>query len=310
MARVVSTDLSYAFLDGVQTVFINALTGTPTIWQEIATQVESDGPSEKYFSIGQVAMPQEFKGERIPRGLIENGFEVTNVPYEDTIEVDARTLRDDRSGMLKVRIQDLAYRNNQFVDKLVMAKLGAGATDLCYDGLAFFSASHVEPKADYITAQSNLPTITAVTDAATAAAGLQTALTAMCLFKDDRGEVMNVRGTHVVCAPALEWWFAQALNATLYPGVVNASNAALQGRVKMLVNAWAPAATWWAVVDASGPLKPMIYQHREGPTLTSYTPQGEQETYESFMRKRLLWGSFLEGAAAYGDWRRAILGHA
>jgi phage major head subunit gpT-like protein len=308
MARVVATDLNYAFLDGVQTIFQQALAAVPTSWQDLSTVIESDGPSETYSWMGQTAMPRAFARERVPRALMEQGFVLTNADYEDTIEVDSNAFKDDKTGQLNVRVRDLATRNIQFIDYLMLTKLAAGATDLCYDGLSFFNDNHVDPKAEYTTVQDNKFDL-AVTDAATALSQLQAVLTSMRKFKDDRGIAVNAMGTHIVCAPALEFYFLQAMNSTLVPGSLSTTNV-LTGRCKVVVNPWAATDTFWAVLDCSAPVRPLIYQHREGPTLDAYVPEGGRPTWESFMRKRYLWGTFLRCAVGYGDWRRAALGKA
>ena len=79
----------------------------------------------------------------------------------------------------------------------------------------------------------------------------------------------------------------------------------MQGRLQLVVSHWLTDTNRWYVLDTTGVVKPLIWQLRDGPNLTHYIPKGQDETRESFMRKRLYFGADLRGEVAFADWRFA-----
>lgn len=304
----VSTDLVYGLKSGVQTGFMKEFAAWEGVWPAIATKVNSTKLSEDYSWLNAPPMMREMTDERLPKALVEQGFTLTNKDYESSLEVSMNVIADDQYGQVSVRVRDWARRSAQFLDKMAVQTLAAGnaATyGLCYDGQYFFDTDHIDPRSEYQTNQSNYASGggSALSDTT-----IKTGITAMLNFKDDRGEPYPSNPDTLIVGPALEWTARELLETKKVGGTTSLPGTnVLTGRLKVIVSPYITSATAWFLLNTSGVMKPIIYQHREGPTITSYTPDGDRETRESFFRRRLYFGCFIRGAWGYGDWRTAYM---
>lgn len=263
-----------------------------------AMKVNSAAASEKFGWLGQAPTMQEFKDEKVPKGLLDFDYTIRNVPYEATLKVDKFALRNDQMQGIQVRIRDLAARAKIFPAKLLMELVKAGTSQLCYDGLAFFSASHVEGSSG---TQSNLLTGTGVT-LATLKADFNAAVAAMLSYKDDQGEPFyeDELGMDllIVCPPALKALFMELMNSN----IISQSDNSLKGAAKVMSSSRLTDTNDWYLFNNGGVVKPLILQ--ENTPVEFGALEGNSD--EGFMRRMYHYGVEWYGNVGFGLWQKAI----
>lgn len=283
---------------GLRADFMKAFEGTENaLIMQAALNVPSSAASEKFGWLGSSPTMQEFKDEKAPKGLLDFDYTISNVPYEATIKVDKFALKNDQLGGVQVRIRDLAARAKQFPIKLMIELLKAGTTQLCYDGLPFFSVSHTEGDSG---TQSNLLTGTGIT-AAQLTADFRAARAAMWGLKDDRGEPFyeDVNMDLVVlCPPALQGVFEELFTASMISNTTNV----LKGAAQVAVSSRLTDANDWYLLNKAGAIKPLVFQ--ENMPVTFGALEGDSES--GFMRRFYHYGVEWYGNVGFGLWQKAM----
>ncbi len=287
---------------GLRSEFFNRFDGTPVLYRDLATRIQSNADRETYRWLGTVPKMREWGTGRLAQGLRTESYSVENLKYEATIEVDRDEIADDQTGQIRVRIGELAQRAATHKDYLISQLLAAGeSTGLAYDGVAFFSASHVSGSSG---AQSNLMEPSAGNPASPSLGDFQDALKAaiarMLAFKDDQGEPMLIDSTGLVCLvpPGMYFTALEAINATV---VGNRSNV-LQAAARVASMPWLTDATKWYLLKTDGVVRPFIFQDREPVEFNALTAESE----EGFMREKYIYGVRARYRMAYGYWQYAI----
>ena len=259
-------------------------------------QTTSDGQDEKYGWLGQAPNLEEWIDERKLHGLYDFDYTLTNVDYEATLKVSKNTLKDDRLGATKTRINDLARKAKLHPRKLFFDKIIAGTSDLCYDGQAFFSNSHSEGDSG---TQDNL-LAGAGTSLANLKTGFQAAEAAMMGFVDDRGEPLNegAMDLYVVCPAQLKASFRELMTSIQ----IGSSSNALKGAFKLISSSRLADVDDWYLLDASGVLKPFIWQNRQNPEFNAL----EGNSTAGFMSKYWYYGIDYRAVMGYGLWQKAV----
>ncbi len=212
-------------------------------------------------------------------------------------------IADDQTGQIRVRIGELAQRAATHKDYLISQLLAAGADAdaLAYDGVSFFSGSHVSGASG---SQDNDLTLTAVDTSDPTADefrdSLKQAIGQMMGFKDDTGEPMAVAGTGLACIvpPTMYLTALEAVNATL---VSNTTNI-LQGAAGVMSLPWLTSSSIWYLVKTDGVIRPLIFQDREPIEFNSLTENSE----EGFKREKFLYGVRARYRMTYGYWQFAV----
>lgn len=284
---------------GLRANFMKAYESTePTMLMKAAMLIKSAAADEKFGWLGAVPTMQEFKDEKSPKGLIDFDYTIKNVPYEGTLKVDKFAIRNDQLGAIQIRIRDLAARARVFPAKLMMQLLVAGTSQLCYDGLPFFSASHVEGNSG---TQSNL-----LSGSGTSLTQLETdfnaAVAAMVSYKDDQGEPWyeDEAGMQllVVCPPALKATFDKLFTTELISNTTNT----LKGRAMVMSSARLTDANDWYLLNIAGEVKPLVLQ--ENMPVTFGALEGDSD--EGFKRRFYLYGVEWYGNVGFGLWQKAV----
>lgn len=122
--------------------FKNAFAQAESVAMKVATEIPSSTEANLYAFLGQFPKMREWIGDRVIKNMASHAYTVTNKPYESTVGVPVPSIEDDTYGVFTPIIQEMAYAAKLHPDELVFALLASGATDLCYDGQPFFSASH------------------------------------------------------------------------------------------------------------------------------------------------------------------------
>lgn len=276
---------------GLQTVFFKAASEYTPLYTQMVTEIKSNKKSEIYGWLGSTPKLREWKDERAPKALLENGFTLVNKDYEATISVDKNAMDDDEYGQIKIRVQWMWSAAKQGYDEQFAATVEAGTSELCYDGQNFFDTDHVEGET-YTTAQSNNLTWTALS-----VANAKVAYTKMTSYVDDMWKPAWMKPTHIMVPEALRFTANEIFNPQ-GSGDTNV-NTSMKWLCQIIVNPWLTSTTTWYLLDLSKVVKPFIYQNRKELTF-------EDDNSHEFSRKEIQYGVDARFAFGYGDRRQAI----
>lgn len=264
---------------------------------DLMSLIPSTANNEKYGWLGAVPAMKLWKDEKQVKALESFSYTLVNQDYEATLGVDRNALEDDQLGAIKMQIAELARQAKLFPRKLLTDALAAGDTDLCYDGLPFFSASHVEGNSG---TQSNLLSGNAGTGYTVSnfKKDFIAARAAIFSFKNSAGEPMSegVNKFKIVIAPSLQGVAEEALNSSLIDNTTNS----IKGSADIMISSRLSGNDWY-LVELSGVLKPFILQERKPVNFVSL-----QEGSESaFKRKMYEYSVEWRGKLGYGLWQKA-----
>ena len=274
-----------------------------TLYEKWTTRVASTGDGEKYRWLGTVPQMREWGTGRVVKGLRSESYDVDNLKYEATLEVDRDELADDRTGQILARVKELAVRAATHKDKMVGDLLINGATTgfNSYDGVSFFNDAHVSGASGSqdndlapAAADANAPTTGEFKTALTAA------IAAMLDFKDDQGEPAHVDMASLVCVVPASMVFTarEAVGATI---IANTTNV-IAGIADVVPFTRLSAASTWYLLKTDGVVRPFIFQDREP---IEFKKQAEGSS-EEFMREKYLYGVRARYRITYGYWQHAI----
>ena len=288
---------------GVRSEFFERFKVTPTHFQDLSTRIVSTSDNETYKWLGTVPQMREWGEGRKAKGIRSEGFNVENMKYEATIEVDRDEVSDDKTGQIKMRIADIAPHAATHKDYLLAQLLinGALAGFNSYDGVSFFNDAHVSGASGN---QDNNLTPAAVSASAPTTAEFKTALQAaiaqMLGFKNDEGEPANLAASGLVCLvpPTMLFNAMEAANAAI---IANTSNV-LSGIARIVPFPWLTTASAWYLLKTDTAVRPFIFQDREPLEFGSLTEDSE----EGFKREKFLFGVRARYRLTYGYWQYAI----
>lgn len=291
MGITVTADFVRALNATVRSVYDDAFASASGVWQEIATVMPSTQSEEPYAWIGEIPTMREFLDERTIKALKEYGFTIRNKTWEATIGVKREALEDEQTGQLRARVMGLAEAASAHYDELLFNLIASGGSANCYDGTPFYGNSHPG-------GGDNL------TDLPFSASALKTVLAAMQRqVTPSTGEPMNVRPSHLLVPPELEFTALEVLNSALNPDSSGGQNRvnALHGRLKVVVSARLASSSEWHVLDCTHAVKPFIVQQRVAAQLSELTENSEN----GFMRDEFLYGVRSRDNAGFGLWQYA-----
>ncbi len=288
-------------------------TGVPWLQALTGPEIQSDSPIETYPFLGQVPAMREWVGGRQAKEFRENSIVVANRHFEATIPVLLRELNRDKTGMLRMRIAELAQRSSSHWASLVSTFILAGETALCYDGQAFFDTDHSEGDSgtqsnDISVDISALPvavngTTTAPSPGEAQQAILQ-AIHAIVGFKDDQGEPMNENATDFLVMTG------SGLAPAVYAGLTmdrmsDSSTFDFGGfRVTQATNVRLNASTTKIYVFRTDSMSKALYRQQEGTVMIK--SKAENSDYE-FDNDAHEYGVDSWREAFYGYWQHACL---
>ena len=256
----------------------------------ITNYFTSDQASETYNWLGQSPQMREWVGGRNAKGFLENGITIQNKHFEATVSFLRKDVRRDKTGQVKVRINDLADRTNSHWNKLVSTLILNGAAGPCYDGQYFFDTDHSEGDSG---TQSNSISVdisalpTQVHGAATAPSveemqqAILQGIAQIISFKDDQGEPMNENASEfLVMVPTSLWLTAEAAtkNAVLTSNAINLIPNLEAVKIGVAMNA--RLNTWtdkFVIFRMDGSVKPIIRQEEEAVQLKAKAEGSEYE---------------------------------
>ncbi len=288
---------------GLKSAFFERLEQATTYYQDLATRVVSTTKKETYGWIGSVPRMREWGTGRLVRGIFAESYDVENLKYEITLEVDRDEISDDQTGQIRIRVQEMADRAAQHKDAMIGTLLinGTSSGYNSYDGVTFFNASHVSGESgaqDNTLAPSatdpNDPTVAEIRTA------LRSAIARILGFKDDQGEQIGGAATGLICVvpPSMYINMLEAINATLVASTTNV----LQGAARVIGFPYITAAPTFYILKTDGVIRPFVFQDREA---IEFTAQ-ERDSDEGFLREKYLYGVRARYRITYGQWRNAL----
>jgi phage major head subunit gpT-like protein len=228
----------------------------------------------------------------------ERGLVVYNQDWDIAIGVYHNAINDG-----KVSLESWAgrcgARFEQHMDYLAFAALNSGDGSTYgygYDKLAFFYSSHIDPGAEYQTAQDNVYDLSLSLD------NFETVRIAAGSFLDDRGKPSGMVHDLLIHSINLERTAAQIVSN---PNAYDTSDQEInpyRGKVQGLTvpGGWFDS-TAWVLCCSNMPEKPINLQMRQRPELVywdDHTQGGGVRYYKWHARY----------VPFYGDWRLAIMG--
>jgi len=105
--------------------------------------IPSTSAIEEYPFISNVPAMREWIGGRQEHEFHEYNIKVTNSHFEATIPVKLSELRRDKTGMLRMRISDLARRGSTHWARHLSDLILAGEAAPSYDGAYYYDTNHV-----------------------------------------------------------------------------------------------------------------------------------------------------------------------
>jgi len=231
----------------------------------------------------------------------EQGMLVFPVDWEIPISITQNAIDDDQTGQLIEWAQSAAGRYEQHKDYLAFAALNAGdATTygIAYDGLNFYSNSHVDPGAEYTTVQDNLNGLTLAPD------NFKTVKIAASKFLDSRGQSVGLNHNLLIVPSDLEYEAAQITTNREASDTANREMNPYAGNVKALVapGGWLDTTAWF-LVDPNQLAKPLGLVIRKQPQAFAWEdpsgPGGGTWNVKIHARYNVF----------YQDWRLAVMGN-
>jgi len=263
-------------------------------------ETTSTSNKEKYGWLGNVPDLSEWKDSRKLYGVSDYDYEIPNVSYEGTLQVDRDDIEDDQLGGIKIRIGDLARKAKIHPRKLFFDLILTGETALAFDGLPFYSTSHVYKGVS--GTQSNLITGTkagALPTAAEMQADFIKVRAALRGLTDDTSAPFNEGELklHIVASPELEGVLDTVFSADL---IGNNTNT-LKGAASYMSTGRLTGADWY-VFENSGNLKAVVKQMRQQVRFEALEASSEQ----GFMNKLYKYGVDYRVGFGFGMWQKAM----
>lgn len=255
----------------------------------LATQVPSSTRTNTYGWMARLLKMRKWDGPRVIQNLNTHAYTLENEPYELTVGVDRDDIKDDQLGVYNPLFEELGRQAKKWPDQVLKTVLQAGTTNLGFDGVAFFAATHpLNPAGN----QSNNFTTTALS-----ATNFSTVRAAMSAYTGEDGEPLGVQPNVLIVPPQLEDTANVIVTAEF--GASGASNVQKgQARV-IVVPELANQATTWYVADDSNAIKGLVWQLREAPQFVSKVEPTDDNV---FFQKQFIWGVDARGVGGYGPW--------
>lgn len=274
---------------GYSAIFRTGWTTAQPKLEQFATHMPSSARTNTYGWMAKLLAMRRWDGPRVIQNLKTYSYMLENVPFELTVGVQRRDIRDDLVGVYNPLFDDLGRVTKLWPDQQLRIALQAGTINLGFDGVAFFSTAHpLNPAGN----QSNNFTTTALTGP-----NFSTVRAAMAGYTGEDGEVLGVNGNVLIVPPQLEDTANTIVTAEF--GASGASNVQ-KGQAKVVVvPQLANQGTTWYVADDSNAIKGLIWQLREAVT---FTPKTKMDDDNVFFEDQFIWGANSEGAAGYGFW--------
>lgn len=280
---------------GFRAIYMSSFVEAEPIASEIADVRTSTSLKEAVAIVAASARMREWVGEREVRNFAAKTFEIENKDWESTVEVKRNDIEDDRLGIYRPQIADMARNAALIWDDLVMAALAAGESTLCFDGQYFFDTDHpVDMFNSGSTSQSNLFTGRPLTQENYSY--VRAKMRGYRAGQDNRP--LRVNPNVLLVGPDNETVGKEIVGSeNTSDGYGGTKTNVQKGSAKVVVNG--DMGSDWMLIDARNQERPIIVAKRKSPEFVAI----EDPTAMSvFMRKIYHYGVDARGVAGYGPW--------
>ncbi len=318
-------DIAAHLEHGVRTGFLVGMKAYSPLRSAFCSSEPSDGAFEIYADMGAPPWPNQNAGKQglggtdartdLPEvnrmssggavrviGAESQGVIVWNIDWEIVTAVTHNSINDDRTGELDRWIKSSGVNFEKHKDFLAFDYLNNGAATTNYgagyDGLSFFNDSHIDPGAEYQTAQDNSFAVALSLD------NFETVKIAASKFLDSRGQPIGLNHNVLIVPSDLERTAAQIANNREAFDTANREINPYAGSVTFIVapGGWLDTTAWF-LVDSSQAEKPLFLQTREDPSLSVWDDESQGDGGHRYYK----WAA--RYAIAAGDWRLAAMGN-
>jgi phage major head subunit gpT-like protein len=293
---MISNNVPGHLLVTARTGFLATATPEVPTYADIAETIDMGSKTQDLVDIGGSPMPTKWQGRPELQDFIEKKLTVHTEEWSIKVGISYRAVRDDQTGELKRKCEAAGDNFQLDIAQKVYKTLNSGESILGYDGLPFFSNSHVDKGASWTTVQDNLFAVDLDVD------GVEDVLIAARRFRDDKGNFVNYGHDLLIVAPELERAAASVTGKGMYtPATLDNANpyaGTLGFRVSNELDS-----TAWMLVASKSKSKPVLIAMREKPGLraASFDPDGPDGGMYYFW-----FGASYDHYL--GDWRTAVLG--
>jgi phage major head subunit gpT-like protein len=127
---------------GYRAAFQSAFAEAKPQWKTFATYVKSSTALETYAWLGQFPGMREWIGDRIIKNLGQNGYQLRNRDWEQTVAVPRNAIEDDQFGVYTPMMAAMGAAAATLPDELVFGTIAGGFAAHCFDGQFFFDTDH------------------------------------------------------------------------------------------------------------------------------------------------------------------------
>ena len=175
----------------------------------------SEGQTEQLAWLGNVAPMRPHVGGLQPGRPVEFTYAIRNEKFSNGVSLPGSWWRNDKTGLARQRITQLAQRYQEWPGKLVAQLIEAGFTGLAHDGKAFFATDHAIGKSAFSNLIQYDAAVAASPTANECSLAVARAIATMAGFLDDQGEPMNegMSAVTIVCHTSLGDVMEAALSA-------------------------------------------------------------------------------------------------
>lgn len=292
------------FVAAFQTAFLQSQVGVPDFFDE----TQSDTEAESYNWLGSAPRMREWTDERKAVSATSKNFQVRNLDWEASFEVDRNTFEDDKLNLIKPLINGLAHEAARHPRELAMSLLTTGFAANAWDGIPFFGDHSNGGK---VWLNSNLGAV------ALNSASWGSAIQTLRAAKDDRGRPMDpdlsAKTLKLVVGPQNEETARQLLNSdyTIGPAAAAGGGGAgtlatniWKGSADLEVTSYIPGLQWMAIFGGTPGARPFIFQWRKKPQMTQLTNPNQSESV--FKRKKFMYGADARYNVGFGNFAAAV----
>ncbi len=296
---------------GLRSEFFEAYRAKRTIWQDLCTTIKSNKDQENHKWLGSAPLMRPWGTGRLARGIRSESYDVPNMKYESTIEVDRDEVADDQTGQISIRVKELGSNAAQHKDSELAGLINNGhsAGYVSYDGKTFFATDHESGASgaqsndltfDISAVLPNEPNTPTAPSPRTMQEAVAQAIAAMSLLKDDVGEPQEIdpAGVIVVTHPSLKYAAQVGLGASV---IGNTSNIS-QGIQRVEAFSRLTSAARFFVFKTDGHIRPFMFQDREPVEFGSL----EKDSEPGFMREKYIYGVRARYRLMFAEWRYAM----
>jgi len=281
--------------------------------------VTSQQKVEQYRWLGMSPAVRQWIAGRHPQGLRADAYSLENLKFEATLDIELDDLIRDKTGQIMLRVQEMADRVNEHWEVLGSAALALGESALCYDGLPFFSASHIEGNSGTqlnLLAAAQVPQLDVATAATPTPAEMAAAILG-CIgyqyrYVDDQGQPLNGQARQFLVMVPVPL-FVPAIAAVSSPMVATAAGAAADNllvramqangfQIAVVVNPLLSWTTNFVVLRTDARAKPLIRQEEYG-VKVSAKAEGSEYEHDT---DRHQYGIKASRNVGYGYWQYAL----